>query len=336
MNRYDRQTRLPQIAIAGQQLLARSSVVLIGCGALGTVIAEQLVRGGIGELHICDRDVVELSNLQRQTLFTENDARDGIPKALAAASRLSAINSSVKVLPRVIDIHSGNIESLLANANVIIDATDNIETRYLLNDAAVKHNKPWIYGAAIGTTGRAMGIIPTKSPCLRCLFPDPPVAGELPTCDTTGVLAATAAITASLQVTEAIKILLNDEHAAANLITFDLWPTRFHEISTRESRRADCPTCGQRNFEFLTTTAKPAVTLCGRDTVQVRPTSTDTKIDLKSIASRLGVQQNDAFIHAAIPERNLTLTLFPDGRALVHGTSDPAVARSIYAKFIGS
>ena len=338
MNRYDRQTHLPQFGEEAQRRLASSRVLLIGCGALGTVIAEQLVRGGIGSICICDRDIVELTNLQRQTLFTERDAADGIPKAVAAATRLSAINSTVTIEPHVVDIHSGNIESLLAGVDLVIDGTDNLETRYLLNDAAVKHEKPWVYGACVGTGGRAMGIIPKRTPCLRCLFPNPPGAGELPTCETAGVLACAAAVAASLEVAEALKILLGDESAGANLITFDLWPTRFREISTAGARRDDCPTCAQRRFEFLDARTSGATVLCGRNTVQIRPAHA-VALDMKSIAAAMkiagDVQQTSFFTRLSLPGKKITLTLFPDGRALVHGTSDPAAARSIYARFIG-
>ena len=215
MNRYHRQILIAQIGERGQQILGSSRVLLIGCGALGTVTAEQLVRAGVGHLRLCDRDVVELTNLQRQTLFSERDASDGTPKALAAASRLSAINSQVTIDAQVTDVHSQNIERLIENIDVIVDGTDNVETRYLLNDAAVKHSIPWVYGACVGTTGRALGIIPGKTPCLRCLFPQPPAPSELPTCDTAGVLASSAAIAGSLQVTEVLKILVRDPDAAS-------------------------------------------------------------------------------------------------------------------------
>jgi adenylyltransferase/sulfurtransferase len=336
MNRYGRQTSLPQIGEAGQDRLASARVLLVGCGALGTVIAEQLARGGIGFLRIADRDVVELTNLQRQTLFTEDDAARGTPKALAAAARLSGVNSTITIDPRVVDIHSGNIESLITDVDLILDGTDNVETRYLINDAAVKNGKPWVYGASVATAGRAMGIVPGSSPCLRCLFPDPARAGELPTCDTAGVLASASAIAASLQVAEALKILLNDNDAAATLITFELWPARFRAISTRAGRRAECPTCGEGRFDFLD--ARPnsmATTLCGRQTVQIRPIAA-TRIDLKQVAARLQTTaESDQFLRAALPDHGMTLTLFPDGRALVHGTSDPAAARSIYARYVG-
>ena len=219
-----------------------------------------------------------------------------------------------------------------------IDGTDNAQTRYLLNDAAIKHSKPWIYGACVGTTGRVMTIIPINRPCLRCLFLHPPGPGELETCDTAGVLASAAAITASLQVSEAIKLLTGDPSVGQNLITFDLWPLHFRLISTLEARRPDCVCCYYRKFEFLDRRdASDAATLCGRDTVQVRG---GANVNLVQISKRLesagDVQSSVYFIRCNLRDSSLTLTLFPDGRALVHGTSDPTVARSIYARFVGS
>ena len=337
MNRYHRQILIPQIGAGGQRRLASSRVLLVGCGALGSVIAEQLVRGGIGHLLVCDRDVVELTNLQRQTLFTERDANEGAPKAAAAASRLSAINSSVQIKPLVLDVHSRNIEQLLTDVDVVIDGSDNVETRYLLNDAAVKHGVPWVYGACVGTSGRVMGVRPGKSPCLRCLFPQPAGPGELETCDTAGVLAAAAGIAASLQVAEVFKILLDDADAASNLVTFNLWPMRIRAISTSDSRRADCPACGRREFEFLDA-APGATILCGRNTVQIRAAAEGIDIDAaaRRLAALGALNRSELLLRFKPKEGNLSLTLFPDGRALVHGTSDPALARSAYARFVGN
>ncbi len=341
MNRYHRQILLAQISEEGQRKLASSLVLLVGCGALGTVIVEQLVRAGVGTIRLCDRDVVEETNLQRQTLFTERDALKGVPKAIAAASRLGAINSQVRIEPHVADVYSGSIEPLVGGdgrVNLIIDGTDNVETRYLLNDAAVKFDVPWVYGACVGTTGRAMGIVPGKTPCLRCLFPEPPGPGELQTCDTAGVLAAAAGIAASLEVVEAMKILLGDAEAGKTLVTFNLWPTHFRAISTHGSRRDDCPTCGLRRFEFLDARSS-ATSLCGRKTVQIRPADDEATIDLAAAAKRLSavgsIEQSPHLLRFKPNASDISLTLFADGRALVHGTSDLAVARSTYAKFVG-
>lgn len=341
MNRYHRQALLPQIGDAGQRKLGAARALLVGCGALGTVIADQLVRAGIGFLRIADRDVIEPTNLQRQVLFDESDAESGMPKAHAAHNRLAGINSTITIEPHVVDVDSGNIEYLADGVDLILDGTDNAETRYLINDAAVKHRLPWVYGACVGTGGRAMGVFPGRSPCLRCLFPEPPGPGELQTCDTAGVLGAAAAIVASIQVAEAMKLLLHDPNAARTLVTLDLWPIRFRTISTDAARRDDCPTCAQGLFRFLDARPGRAATgLCGRNTVQVRPNSTGEPIDLTDAARRLATagqcQQTPFFVRCTLRERDLTLTLFPDGRALVHGTADVALARSVYAQWIGS
>jgi adenylyltransferase/sulfurtransferase len=338
VSRYHRQILLPQIGADGQQRLSRATVLLIGCGALGTVIAEQLVRGGVGTLRLCDRDVVEMSNLQRQVLFDESDADAGAPKAIAATQRLARINSTVRVEPHVVDVHSGNIEQLIAGSEVILDGTDNAEIRYLVNDAAVKHAVPWVYGGAIGTSGRVMAIVPTRTPCLRCLFPDPPAAGELETCDTAGVLAATANVVASFQVVAAMKILLGHP-IAQEIMTIDLWAGRAQTISTEGARRADCPACGRGAFEFLDRAASGTTSLCGRDAIQILPAAR-TVMDLQRVASRLSsagiVQSTPHLLRCTLSESGVALTVFPDGRAIVKGTSDPAVARSIYARFIGT
>ena len=341
IDRYHRQTLLWQIGEAGQRRLSTARVLLVGCGALGTVIADQFVRAGVGFLRLVDRDVVERTNLQRQVLFDESDAAGGLPKAHAAANRLARINSAVELDPRIVDVHSGNIESLVAGVELILDGTDNAETRYLINDAAVKHGLPWVYGACIGTGGRAMGIAPGQSPCLRCLFPEPPGPGELQTCDTAGVLGAAAAVIASIQVAEAMKLLLHDPHAARTLVTLDLWPMHVRTISTEDARREDCPACGQHDFRFLDARpGKAAASLCGRNTVQVRPDTNGAPIDLDRAARRLAsagdCRQTPFFVRCALRERDLTLTLFPDGRALIHGTADVALARSIYARWVGS
>ncbi len=349
MSRYHRQILLPQIGRAGQQRLAESTVLLIGCGALGTVIAEQLVRGGVGTLRVCDRDIVETTNLQRQVLFDEFDAGDGTPKAVAAARRLSRINSAVRIEPRVVDVHSSNIEALImggdgipvdgtARADVILDGADNAEVRYLINDAAVKHGVPWVYGGCVGTSGRVMAIVPGKTPCLRCLFPDPPGAGELETCDTAGVLAPAAAVVASLQVVTAMKILLGQD-VAEELVTLDLWRNRIQTVSTVGGRRDECPACGGREFTFLDRSASGATTLCGRDAVQVLPTAR-TILDPARLAARLAtsgkVESTPHLVRCTLTESGLALTVFPDGRAIIKGTTDPTVARSVYARYIGS
>ena len=362
MDRYHRQTILPQVGPAGRDRLAAARVLLVGCGALGTTIAEQLVRAGVGLLRIVDRDLVELTNLQRQVLFDEADAASGTPKAVAAARRLAAVNSAVVVEPVVADVHAGNVEELAgwtpigsADAaraqerfvHLILDGTDNVETRYLLNDVSVKHNVPWVYGACIGAEGRMMPVWPGSTPCLRCVFPEPPGPGELPTCDTAGVLGPAAAMVASLQAATAIQLLVGADGADGGvpnqLVRFDLWRGRFGTTPLDDARRPDCPTCGRRQFDFLDAPgggAGGSTSLCGSNAVQVRP-AVHTRLDLKALAGRLAaagaVQQTPHLLKCALAgERDVSLTVFPDGRAIVHGTSDPARARSVYARWVGA
>jgi len=349
MNRYHRQTLLPQIGPEGQARLATARVLIVGCGALGSVLADQLVRAGIGHTRLVDRDVVELTNLQRQVLFDEADARDGTPKAIAAARRLGAVNSSVVIEPIVADIHAGNVEELAGagdspaawKADLILDGTDNVETRYLLNDVSVKHAIPWVYGACVGTEGRVMFVRPGHGPCLRCIFPEPPGPGDLPTCDTAGVLGAASAVVASLQVTAAIRALvtLGDDQRNV-LLSLDVWTNRFRQTSLVDARREDCPACGLHEFEFLNNPASnQTLSLCGRDAMQIRPSTRN--FDFDSVANRLeksGSVESTPFLlrFRAHEPGEWRLTLFRDGRAILHGVRDPVQARGIYAKWIGS
>ena len=341
-DRYHRQTLLRQVGTAGQQRLGRGRVLLVGCGALGSVIAEQLVRAGVGFVRIADRDWVELTNLQRQVLFDERDAADQTPKAVAAARRLGQINSSVKVEPRVTDVHPGNIEELIRvdgrAVDVIVDGTDNVDTRYLINDVSVKDDVPWVYGACVGTEGRCMTVVPAKTACLRCVFPEPPAPGELPTCDTAGVLGPAAAAVGALQAAEAIRILLGNE-PPQQLHVLDLWAGRFRTIALDDARRSDCPTCGERRFEYLENQAMSRSTsLCGRNAIQVRP-GRQVQLNLDQVAAKLSalgeVQQTPYLLRCAL-EEEIRLTLFPDGRAIIQGVSDAERARSLYARFVGS
>jgi adenylyltransferase/sulfurtransferase len=341
IDRYHRQTLLPAISAAGQQRLREARALLIGCGALGATIADQLVRAGIGFLRIVDRDIVELTNLQRQTLFTERDVEQGAPKAVAAADRLRQVNSDVTVEPVVSDMDSGNVEAIAGDAfDLILDGTDNVATRYLINDVAVKHSIPWIYGACVGTEGRVMTILPGQTPCLRCIFPQPPAAGELPTCDTAGVLGPVAAVVGSIQALNAIKLLSGNAAALAEeLLTLDLWTNRIRSINISQSRRANCLTCGQRRFEFLDAApADSAAKLCGRDAMQIRWRR--GRVELKELAQRLAgagaVDETPFLVRCALSEGGLRLTAFADGRILVHGTADPARARSVVARYLGS
>jgi adenylyltransferase/sulfurtransferase len=339
-NRYQRQILLPQIGAEGQARLGRARAMILGCGALGTVMAEALVRAGLGFLRIVDRDLIELNNLQRQVLFDEEDARQSLPKSIAAAKRLRQINSTVTVDPLVLDVHSGNIEELL-DVDLILDGTDNAETRYLLNDAAIKHARPWVYGACVGTEGRVLAIIPGKTACLRCIFPDAPVPGQLPTCDTAGVLSPVAGVVASLQAVIAIKILSGNVSAVAEeLISLDLWTGRLRSISTAQSRRPDCPCCGLKRFEFLDRRdAADSVSLCGRRAVQIRPSR--RAFSFEQAAARLEavgrVEKTPYFTRCALADpQGVLLTVFPDGRIIVGGVDDVSQARSIAARFVGN
>jgi adenylyltransferase/sulfurtransferase len=340
IDRYHRQTLLPQIGTEGQRKLRAASVVLIGCGALGTVIADQLVRAGIGKIRMIDRDIVELTNLQRQVLFTESDAREEIPKAIAAAKRLREVNSDVAIEPLVADVHAGNVEEVIAGADLGLDGTDNAQVRYLVNDAAVKHGLPWIYGACVGIEGRAMLIRPGITPCLRCVFPEPPAAGELPTCDTVGVLSSAASIVASIQVMLAMKFLTGGATRDASLITVDAWSPQLRTMNLVDGKRNNCITCAQRRFEFLDRPANHSVSLCGRDAVQVQPgrkpsdDQRELEVRLRSVGA---VERTPYFLRCTLRDASaLRLTVFPDGRTIVHGTSDPTRARAIYDRYVGS
>jgi len=346
-HRYHRQTLLPQVGADGQAKLAKARVLLVGCGALGTVIAEQLVRAGIGHLTIVDRDTVELTNLQRQTLFDERDAKEQSPKAIAAAARLCAINSEVEIRPLVTDVHSGNIEEIAGvcssldtqRSALILDGTDNVATRYLINDVAVKHNLPWIYGGAVATEGRVMAVAPGKTACLRCLFPTPPGAGDLPTCDTAGVLGMGATIVGAFQAMQALKILVGAE-VEEQMLVMDFWPWRMRSVSTVDGRRADCPCCGEKRFDFLNTRADSTLSVCGRNAMQVRPAA-GGRVDLEAMAGKLRsageVQRTPHLVRCQLREpAGVGLTVFADGRTLIHGVTDGTRAKSIHARFVGA
>ncbi len=345
VSRYQRQILLPQIGEIGQAKLEKARVVLIGCGALGGGLAEQLVRAGVGWLRLIDRDVVELTNLQRQVLFDEADSQSGTPKAIAAARRLANVNSTVKVEPIVADFHAGNAEALAGivgeRPDLILDGTDNAETRYLINDLCVKHGVPWVYGAVVGAEGRVLAMRPPQTPCLRCIFEQPPGPGELPTCDTVGVLGPAAAVVAGLQAAAAIRLIVGNMHELeTELLTLDLWTNRFHSMSIDGAKRSDCPACGKRFFEFLDRRSGNGVSLCGQNAVQVRPPSTNVLLDLDRIADRLGgvgeVTRTPHLLRCSLhTDATIRLVLFPDGRLIVHGTNSLERAKSVYARYIG-
>jgi adenylyltransferase/sulfurtransferase len=335
--RYSRQVRFAPIGPEGQERLRTSSAVLVGCGALGASIADALVRGGLGRLRIVDRDFVDASNLQRQTLFDEEDAREGLPKAEAARRRLVRVNSQVEVEARVEDLHPGNVGALLDGFDLLLDGTDNFATRYLLNDVSVSRRIPWVYGAAVGSYGLSMPVLPGVTACLRCVFPDPPDAGTSPTCDTAGVIAPVVGVVSSLEVAFALKILAGRMRPEdAMLHHADVWEGEFRSV--RVDRREDCPACGQSRFDFLHgKEGVPAETLCGRDAVQIRP-ARGVRLDLARLEERLRgaaeiLARNPYVLHFRAEGREAAV--FLDGRTLVRGTQDAALARAFYRRFVG-
>ncbi|MDF2681698.1 MAG: thiamine biosynthesis protein ThiF [Brevibacillus sp.] len=337
--RYSRQMLFTPIGPNGQETLAHKKVAIVGMGALGTVLANHLVRAGVGHVRMIDRDFVEASNLQRQMLYDEEDARDHLPKAVAAANKLQAVNSSVIVEGIIADLHAGNAQTLLADADAILDGSDNFQVRYLINDVAVKHDIPWVYGGAVSSRGMFSVIRPGITPCLRCLFPHAPV-GRGETCDTVGVIGPLVSIIASYQATEAIKLLIGAvDHLNPHLVQLDVWQNDHDQLPISQGRNPDCPTCVRKEFEYLATMEGPTeefATLCGRDTVQIRPRHPGT-VDLFQLAKRfepLGSVEHNRFLLRFHVDR-YTLVFFQDGRVLVQGTDDVTIARTLYAKYVG-
>jgi adenylyltransferase/sulfurtransferase len=340
LDRYSRQVRFPALGEAGQRALLRSRVTLCGCGALGTVLANHLVRAGVGFLRIIDRDFIETHNLQRQILFDEQDVKDNLPKAEAAARKLRLINSSIEIEPVVTDLDHTNAIQLVGDADLILDGTDNFETRYLINDAAIKLDKPWVYGGVIGSEGQTMTIVPGKTPCLRCLIETAPPPGMTPTCETAGVLGPAVAVIASIEGIEAIK-LLTGAHDALNreLIMVDIWDWTFRQLKVAGLLgKVDCPCCKHRKFEWLEgAMGSHTTTLCGRNAVQVaarRPEPLDFP-DMARRLTALGDVRHNAFMLRFATE-GYEFTVFPDGRAIIKGTNDIAKARTLYSQFVGS
>lgn len=332
--RYSRQVLFAPVGPAGQERIGAAKVAVVGCGAIGAASASLLARAGAGTLQIIDRDYVEPSNLQRQILFDEEDARQSLPKAEAAARHLSSINSEVRVEAVVKDLTPANID-LLAQAHVILDCTDNFETRYLINDFAVKYSLPWIYAAAVASQAVTMNILPDQTACLACIFPLPPRGNQM-TCDTAGILNSAANVVASIQVTEALKSIVGArDQVRRTLLSLDLWANRRSEISTAVPR-SDCRCCRERVFEHLEGKLRPQVTMCGRNSVQIH--ERERPIDFSEMNSRLAphgeVRHNEMVLK--FWREAYEITLFRDGRAIIKGTTDPAVARSLYARFVGS
>jgi len=334
--KYSRQMLFEAIGPEGQEHLVRSSAVLVGCGAIGAAAANLLVRAGLGRLRILDRDFVETSNLQRQTLFDESDASAELPKAVAAERKLRAINSEIQVEGIVADLSPRNASELLSGFPLILDGTDNFETRFLVNDFAVQSGTPWIYAAAVASYGITMAILPGQSACLACLLESGEGLGLEETCDTIGVLGPIVNLIASLEVAEALKLLSGRRSALhERLLSCDVWSGRFQSV--RPVRNPECPVCAHRNFPHLAGRAQPHITMCGRDSVQIHEHS--RSLDLKALQKRLAaaipdVRYNDFLLRFPIPPYEITV--FRDGRAIVKGTKDPSVARSLYAKYIGA
>jgi len=333
--RYSRQILFAGIGEEGQQKLLDSSAVIVGCGALGSAVAGLLARAGVGRLRIIDRDFVEFSNLQRQTLFDEADARQALPKAVAAESKLRAVNSSLSVQGLVADLVPENALELLSGFSIILDGADNFETRFLVNDAAVRLGVPWVYGAVVASYGATMPIDPGRSACLACLVDDPSETGLEQTCDTVGVLNSAAAVVAALEVAAALRQIVGAEPPRRPLTAIDVWTGRFQSLSVR--RDPNCRSCVRGELRYLEGRAQPHITMCGRDSVQIH--ERERHLDLAALGRRLEhstgeVTGNAYLLRFRVPPYEVTV--FADGRAIVKGTKDPAVARSLYARYIGA
>ena len=333
--RYSRQILFPPIGAAGQKQLAAVRVALVGCGATGSALASLLSRAGVGYLRIIDRDYVELSNLQRQVLFDESDAAESLPKAIAAARKIKSFNSEIAVEPHAADLTPQNADELLGGVDLILDGTDNFETRYLVNDFAVSKGTPWIYAAAVASYAVTMTVLPGETACLACVFPESP-RGMIETCDTSGILNSAVNFVASIASTEALKLLVGArDNLRCTLLSYDVWTNNFAEISTAKPR-SSCRACDQHDFVHLAGEGRPHITLCGRNSVQIH--ERQRPIDFDEISRRLtphGPVRHNEFVLKFWREP-YELTLFPDGRAIIKGTTDTAIARSLYARYVGS
>lgn len=336
LDRYLRQTIFAPLGKAGQQKLLSAHVAIIGCGANGSVMANTLARAGVGSLVIVDRDFVELNNLQRQILFDEDDVKNGAPKAIAAVEKLRRINSTIEIRAVVADVNAENVEEFARGATLVMDGTDNFETRFLINDACVKHGVPWVYAGAVASYGMTTTIVPRETACLRCLFQKEPTPGALPTCDTAGVLGPIVNVMASIASAEALKLIAGAGARNAGLINIDLWDNSFEAFAV--ARNSNCVCCAQNRYEYLDGKRGGVMTasLCGRNSVQVNP-GRGHALDLPRLAERLHevgeVTLNEYLLKFQIA--NFELTIFPDARAIIKGTDDATVARSVYAKYVG-
>lgn len=335
--RYSRQILFEGIGKGGQQRLLASRVLIVGCGALGTAHAEALARAGVGHLRLVDRDFIEPSNLQRQTMFTERDARERLPKAIACARHIKEINSEVEVEAEVSDVNQTNVERLIRDCDLVIDGTDNFSTRYLVNDACVKQNKSWIYGAAVSSYGVTMTVRPHTTACLRCVFEEAPQAGSAPTCDTSGVIMPIISIVSAVQVSEALKLLTGHTESLHNsLMQLDVWRNEWRRIAMGKPN-ADCPVCAKGIYEALDAEGSEfAAVLCGRDAIQISPPR-PTAIDFERLAERLRASGEVNFNPYTLRFRvgEYELTVFRDARSIIRGTDDIKQARSLYARYVG-
>jgi adenylyltransferase/sulfurtransferase len=331
--RYSRQILFPPIGETGQERLLKAHVAIVGCGALGTFQAAALARAGVGTTTIVDRDFVEYSNLQRQWLFDEQDAAEALPKAAAAARAIGRINSGVRVIPQIADLNPSNVVDLLEDADFILDATDNFETRYLINDYCLDAEKPWVYGAAVGSYGITMPVKPKESSCLKCVYPEQPTGGQ-PTCETDGVLGSITSVVAAIQVTDAIRVLTGNGFRH-RITTFDVWSGDVRHIEQPE-RDPDCPACGKGGeLVHLNGDRRAPISLCGRDAVQIHERQNPIDlVELRDRLERLAPVRANEFALRFFPAP-FEMTIFPDGRAIIKGTTDPGVARSLYSKYIG-
>lgn len=339
-NRYSRQVLFAPIGEVGQKKLMDSRVAIVGMGALGTVLANHMVRAGVGYVRIIDRDFVEESNLQRQMLYEESDAAESRPKAVAAAERLSRVNSLVRIEPHVADLNPANAEELLSDVDLVLDGSDNFSVRFLINDVCVKLGTPWIYGGAVSSRGVSMTVLPGVTPCLRCMFSQPPEQGAAETCDTSGVIGPIIHVVASYQAAEALKLLTGrTEHVNKSMLHFDLWHNFQGSVDVSGGKSEDCPCCGRRRFEYLSAELEGETiqSLCGRNSVQIVPLR-PRKLNLdewEAALAKLGRTVRNPFLLKFHPNPELTLVLFPDGRAMIQGTSDITAAKSIYSRFVG-
>jgi molybdopterin/thiamine biosynthesis adenylyltransferase len=333
-DRYSRQVLFKEIGAEGQQKLTRSRVAIVGCGATGSVLASLLARSGVGTLRIVDRDYVEPSNLQRQSLFDENDARESLPKAIAAARQIARFNSQIVIQPYVADLTPANIESLLGGCELILDGTDNFETRYLINDYAMKNSAAWIYAAAVGSYAATMNVLPGETACLACIFPEPP-RGAIETCESAGILNSAVNLVASIAATEALKFLVGARSKMRRtLLSWNVWNNERAEVASSQPRAA-CRAC-KGDFVHLAGEGRPHLTLCGRNSVQIH--ERERPVDFAELSERLralGSVRHNEFVLKFWREP-YEMTLFPDGRAIIKGTNNTAIARSLYARYVGS